>query len=102
MTRSTPNADGPRHKADKPESPDKARWMLWLPHETLAALRAESAETGEPMAAIVRSVADARAGLPLANVAAYTAEAERRGVEVSEVYRDALVSGTPGEEQAAA
>lgn len=100
MTR--PSNDMGQPAVRKSESPDKARWMLWLPHKTLAALKTESDSTGEPMAQIVRDATDARVGLRPEQVAAYRAEASRLGVPVASVLRDALVDGCPPEVASAA
>lgn len=85
----------PKPAARKPESPDKVRWMLWLPKTTLEALRGENARTGTPVAKIIRDVADARAELPAETVEAYTVEAERKGVTVTSLFVAALKRGAP-------
>lgn len=69
--------------------------MLWLAKDTLAKLRKESAATGEPVAQMIRAVADARADLDPKVVQAFHAEAERQGVGLETVLREALVRAAP-------
>lgn len=78
-----------------PESPDKTRWMLWLAHDTLAALAAESERLGTTRAQIVRDVLGARMALSNDQISAYIEEAAVRGVTLEQVFTEVLAAGTP-------